>query len=179
MSHGTSCSWFQPVKAWLWHTYTEKLVSDQGIVTQLGRCNYPFKGWKTRQGNFLAYQNQHVSKPTWVKWQCNGHSRSGLKSKLKMAKLPPSENHLWRIISRAWWLGNGQALKIPSWGCPNIWGISPPLTHSWGCTQALRMGLEWQHLFQVCQTKREPCLADIARKSQGMHVTYYNDHAKE
>jgi len=24
------------------HTYTEKLVSDQGMVIQIGRCNYPF-----------------------------------------------------------------------------------------------------------------------------------------
>jgi len=28
------------------------------------------------------------------------------------------------------------------------------------------------------QALREPRLADIARESQGMHVTCYNDHAK-
>ena len=49
-----------------------------------------FKGWMTRQ-IFLADQNQHVSKPTWVKLQCNRHSRSALKSVLKMAKLALSE----------------------------------------------------------------------------------------
>ena len=48
------------------------------------------KGWMTRQ-LFLADQNQHVSRPTWVKLQYNRHSRSALKSVLKMAKLAPSE----------------------------------------------------------------------------------------
>jgi len=46
-------------------------------------------GWRGRF--LLADQNQHVSKPTWVKLQCNRHSRSALKSVLKMAKLAPSE----------------------------------------------------------------------------------------
>jgi len=41
--------------------------------------------------NFLAYQNQHISKPTRVKLYCNGHSRNALKSMLKFAKLAPSE----------------------------------------------------------------------------------------
>jgi len=31
-------------------------------------------------------------------------------------------------------------------GCANIWGTPPPLTHSWGCTQAQSMGLECQNL---------------------------------
>jgi len=46
-------------------------------------------GWQGK--NFLADQNQHVFKPTWVKLQCNRHSKSALKSVLKMAKLAPSE----------------------------------------------------------------------------------------
>ena len=65
-------------------------------------------GWR---GTFsLADQNQHIPKPTWVKLQCNGHSRSVLKSVLKMAKLAPYKNILkkaepnrpfiWRIISK-------------------------------------------------------------------------------
>jgi len=48
------------------------------------------KGWMTRQFA-LADQNQHVSKSTWVKLQCNRHSRSALKSVLKMTRLSPSE----------------------------------------------------------------------------------------
>jgi len=56
MSHGATCSWFQPVEAWLWHTYTEKLVSDQGMVIQLGRCNYPFNDWDWD----FAIQVKHV-----------------------------------------------------------------------------------------------------------------------
>jgi len=44
---------------------------------------------------FLADQNQHVSKPTdRVELQCNRHSKSTLKSVLKMAKLAPSEKRL-------------------------------------------------------------------------------------
>ena len=39
----------------------------------------------------MADQNQHVSKPTSVRLQCNRHNRSALKSVLKMAKLAPSE----------------------------------------------------------------------------------------
>ena len=50
-----------------------------------------FKGWMTRQIFFVADQNQHVFKPTWVKLQCNRHSKSALKSALKMVKLAPSE----------------------------------------------------------------------------------------
>ena len=42
------------------------------------------------RSKFLAYQNQHVSKPSSVKLQCNERSRSALKSRLV----------------------NGQALKI-------------------------------------------------------------------
>jgi len=35
-------------------------------------------------------------------------------------------------------------------------------------------------LLQVCQNKRrESCLPDIARESQEMHMTCYNDRAKE
>ena len=40
---------------------------------------------------FLADQNQHVSKSTRVKLQCNRHSKSALKSVVKMEKLAPSE----------------------------------------------------------------------------------------
>ena len=35
----------------------------------------------------LADQNQHVCKPTWIKFQCNGYSRNSPKSALKMGKL--------------------------------------------------------------------------------------------
>jgi len=64
-----------------------------------------------------------ISKPTWVKVQCNGYSRSALKSVLKIAKLVPLWKKnivkrvepyrplIWHIMSRTWWLANGQALK--------------------------------------------------------------------
>ena len=73
-------------------------------------------GWRGKF--FLTDQNQHVSKPTWVKLQCNRHSRSTLKSVLKIAKLAPSEKNVFkrtepnRPFIWVWWLVNGQALKV-------------------------------------------------------------------
>ena len=58
------------------------------------------KGWMTRQ-IFFGDQNQHVLKPNWVKLQCNRHSRSALKSVLKMAKLAPSEKTCFFLKGRS------------------------------------------------------------------------------
>jgi len=58
-------------------------------------------GWRGKF--FLAYQNQHVSKPTWVKLQCNRHSRSVLKYVLKIAKLAPYEK---RFLKRRSLIGH-------------------------------------------------------------------------
>ena len=107
------------------------------------------KGWMTRQ-IFLADQNQHVSKPTWVKLQCNRHSRSALKSVLRwqnwhslknvFKRAEPDRPFIWRITSQVWWLVNGQALivdrflpgfteSVPIFGTPhNHWHI-PKVVH--------------------------------------------------
>jgi len=98
------------------------------------------------RGKFvLPHQNQHVFKPTWVKLQCNRHSKSAFKSMLKMAKIGTIWKtflkrwsligHLYDIISQVWWWVNGQALKVyhflPDYReCPNIWETSWPPTHS-------------------------------------------------
>ena len=97
----------------------EKLVLVLGWV-MLWRPLSLTVGWRGKL--FLAHQNQHVSKPTWVKLQCNRHSKSALKSALKMEKLAPSEKHflkaepnrpfIRRIVSQVWWLINGQALQV-------------------------------------------------------------------
>ena len=91
-------------------------------------------GWRGKF--FLADQNQHVSKPTWVKLQCNRHSRSALKSvqnwnpvKNVFKKAEPNRPFIWCIISQVWWLVNGRALKVDHFlpgftECPNIWDTS-------------------------------------------------------
>ena len=111
------------------------------------------KGWMTRRF-FLAYQNQHVSKPTWVKLQCTGHSTSTLKSMLKMAKLASSEKHFkkGRALSAIYMARHSKFRTSLSRAYPNIWGTPPPLTHSWDCTQAQGMGLEWENLLQLVKS---------------------------
>ena len=76
-----------------------KLFASLAIMTSMRsyplflECRHHLKvGWRGKF--FLADQNQHVSKPTWDKLQCNRHSRSVLKAVLKMANLAPSEKTL-------------------------------------------------------------------------------------
>jgi len=66
MSHGTSCSWFQPVKAWLWHTYAKRLLSDQGMVIQLGRCSYPFQDMQ----RLSLHMVPHLTVYRWIQSVC-------------------------------------------------------------------------------------------------------------
>jgi len=63
---------------------TPATLNDKTPATLNGKTPATLKGWMRQI--FLADQNQHVSKPTRVKLQCNRHSRSALKSVLKMAK---------------------------------------------------------------------------------------------
>ena len=133
------------------------------------RCDlwYTLTPWKYGwRGNFLAYHNQHVYKPTWVKLQRNGHSRSALKCVLNMAILAPSEERLkkvepnrpfiWPIISRTWWLVDGQALKscpIPPGFPGSVLKFGTP-HHNWHISEVVHkagMGLEWKHLLQLLQ----------------------------
>jgi len=128
-------------------TVTAKLYGEKHPSQQLmcRHCIGLKVGWRGKF--FLADQNQHVSKPTSVKLQCNRYSRSALKSVLKMAKLAPSEKNvfkwaepnrpfIWHIISQVGWLVNGVdrflpgfTESVPIFGTPrNHWHI-PKVVH--------------------------------------------------
>jgi len=153
------------------------------------------KGWMRQI--FMADQNQHVSKPTWVKSQCNRHSGSALKSVSKMAKLARSEKlfkkaesnqpFMWRVISQVWWLVNARHLKLGIlYLALHLQRVSQYLGQLITTDTFLRLDTSAETGSRVAslapglskQAQREPRLADIARESQGMYVTCYIDHAK-
>ena len=67
-----------------WHQQYLLQVMVQLLVWRMHLSSV--KGWMTRQIFWLIR-----IRPNWVKLQCNRHSRSALKSVLKMANLAPSE----------------------------------------------------------------------------------------
>ena len=113
------------MKAWLWHTYTEKLVPDQRMVIQLGRCNCPFKFRikKITTGGVRTHADIHpldlksnalTTRPPWSLCNSATHMIPRFKGKMQIKLFSISETICPIFINFPVFTSQGMSTRLSS-----------------------------------------------------------------